>query len=233
MIHNGTTWVGYQNYNSGSVNYNTTSPDGPIVSATEPTKQSDGSNLADGDIWISTADLENYPVIYQYNGTTLKWVLRDNADQTTDNGVLFADARYNTSGANSGTAGTIKDLLTSNYLDPDAPDPALYPKGMMLFNLRRSGFNVKKFVRNYIDTAEDNGRQADESMSAYYPHRWVTESANQQDGSGTFGRKAQRKVVVQALQALMNSNQEIRDNESRIFNLMATPGYPELIGEMV
>jgi hypothetical protein len=233
MIHNGTTWVGYQNYNSGSVNYNTTSPDGPIVSATEPTKQSDGSNLADGDIWISTADLENYPIIYQYNGTTLKWVLRDNADQTTDNGVLFADARYNTSGANSGTAGTIKDLLTSNYLDPDAPDPALYPKGMMLFNLRRSGFNVKKFVRNYIDTAEDNGRQADESMSAYYPHRWVTESANQQDGSGTFGRKAQRKVVVQALQALMNSNQEIRDNESRIFNLMATPGYPELIGEMV
>ena len=103
----------------------------------------------------------------------------------------------------------------------------------MLFNLTRSGFNVKKFVRNYIDTAEDNGRQADESMSAYYPHRWVTESANQQDGSGTFGRKAQRKVVVQALQALMNSNQEIRDNESRIFNLLATPGYPELIGEMV
>jgi hypothetical protein len=233
MIHNGTTWVGYQNYVSGSVNYSTTDPAGPIVSATAPTKQSDGSGLVDGDVWVSTADLENYPQIYQWNDTTKKWVLRDSSDQSTDNGVLFADARYNTAGANSDEAGNIADLLTSNYLDPDAPDPALYPKGMMLFNLRRSGFNVKKFVRNYIDTAEDNPRDNDASMDAYYPHRWVTESANQEDGSGTFGRKAQRKVIVQALQALMNSNQDIRDNESRIFNLMATPGYPELIGEMI
>jgi hypothetical protein len=233
MIHNGTTWVGYQNFISGSINYSGTSPAGPIVSATEPTTQSDGSALVTGDIWVSTADLENYPQIYVYNFDTKKWTLRDSSDQSTDNGVLFADARYNTAGANSGTEGTIADLLASNYLDPDAPDPALYPKGMLLWNLRRSGFNVKKFVRNYINTADDNGRNNDESMDAYYPHRWVTESANQEDGSGTFGRKAQRKVVVQALQALMNSNQDIRDNESRIFNLMATPGYSELIGEMV
>ena len=46
----------------------------------------------------------------------------------------------------------------SDYLDPDAPDPALYPKGMLLWNLRRSGFNVKRFERNYIDTNADNSR---------------------------------------------------------------------------
>jgi hypothetical protein len=73
----------------------------------------------------------------------------------------------------------------------------------------------------------------DVSMEAYYPHRWVTESGNQADGSGSFGRHAQRKVVIQALQALVNSNQDIRDTEVRGFNLMACPGYPELIGEMV
>ena len=57
---------------------------------------------------ILTADLENYPKIYVWNATTLKWILRDNTDLTpTENGVLFADARYNTSGATSGTAGTI------------------------------------------------------------------------------------------------------------------------------
>jgi phage tail sheath protein FI len=61
----------------------------------------------------------------------------------------------------------------------------------------------------------------------------VTESANEADGSGSFGRKAQRKVVVQKLQAMLNENQDIRDDESRIFNLIATPGYPELIGEMI
>jgi hypothetical protein len=235
LIHDGTNWVGYQNYQSGSIDYSNTSPAGPIVSATEPTQQSDGSDLVEGDIWVSTADLENYPLVYQYNFTTKKWTLRDSSDQSTDNGILFADARYNTAGANSDTAGDITDLLASDYLDPDAPDPALYPKGMLLWNLRRSGFNVKKFVRNYIDTTEDNGRGSDDgsSMDAYYPHRWVTESANQADGSGSFGRKAQRKVVVQAFQAMVNSNDDIRDNESRIFNLMATPGYPELIGEMI
>jgi len=32
---------------------------------------------------------------------------------------------------------------------------------------------------------------------------------------------------------MVNSNEEIRDDESRIFNLMSCPGYSELIGEMI
>jgi len=228
MYHNGTTWKGYSAV-AGS------DPAGPQVSATAPTTQSDASALVDGDLWISTADLENYPTIYKWNGSTLKWVLVDKTDQTTENGIVFADARFGTTGgtASAAPAGTIADLLASDFLDADAPDPALYPKGMLLWNTRRSGFNVKKFVRNHVDTTATNPRQGDTSMSAYYPHRWVTESANQADGSGSFGRHAQRKVIVQGLQAEMNSNQEVRDDESRIFNLLATPGYPELIGEMI
>jgi len=242
MIHDGSSWVGYLSatapYYDADENEQT-DPAGPIVAASTPVLQSDGTALKNGDIWIDTSDLENYPQIYRFNANLTntpianRWELLDKADQTTENGVLFADARYNTAGANSDDEGTIEDLLTSDYLDPDAPDPALYPKGMLLWNLRRSGFNVKKFVRNYINTAEDNGRNNDESMADYYPHRWVTESGNQNDGSGSFGRKAQRKVVVQALQAVVNSNDDIRDDESRIFNLMACPGYPELIGEMI
>jgi len=227
MYHNGTDWKGYSAV-SGS------DPAGPTVSATAPTVQSDGTVLVEGDLWISTADLENYPTIYKWNASTLKWVEVDKTDQTTENGILFADARWSTAGANE-TAATIADLLASDYLDTDAPDPALYPKGMLLWNTRRSGFNVKKFVRNYVDQTAKNtrGSDTDTLMDQYYPHRWVTESANQPDGSGSFGRKAQRKVIVQSLQAMLNSNQEIRDDESRLFNLMATPGYPELIGEMI
>ena len=218
MVHDGTTWKGYQNVHAGAK---------ITTAATEPTAP------AGNDLWISTADLENYPTIYRYNASTTVWDLIDKSDQTTEDGVLFADARWSTTGALS-TEGAIADLLLSDYLDPDAPDPALYPQGMLLWNLRRSGFNVKKFVRNAIDITADNGRfNNDEAMSGYHPHRWVTESANQEDGSGSFGRHAQRKVVVQGLQAGMNSNQEIRDDESRIFNVMATPGYPELIGEMI
>jgi hypothetical protein len=241
LVHDGATWTGYRNV------YPDTNAAGPIVAATEPTVQTDNvTNLVNGDIWIDTADVENYPTIYRYNPTIAAtgasgWILVDKADQTTDNGVLFADARWSAAGSSSAEA-TIEVLLESDYLDPDAPDPALYPKGMLLWNLRRSGFNVKRFVRNYIDVTADNGRyqviglsgsDEDESMTLYYPHRWVTDSGNNEDGSGTFGRHAQRKSVVQALQALVNSNQEIRDEESRQFNLMAAPGYPELIGEMI
>jgi len=238
LIHDGSNWVGYQNF---SADYADCDPLGPIVSATEPTAQSDGTALVDGDLWIDTANIEDYPGVYVYNATLESWIARDITDQTTDAGVLFADARWSDAGSNSAAA-EIADLLTSDYLDPDAPDAALYPKGMLLWNMRRSGFNVKEFRRNYIDTAEDNGRfqvignsgsLEDESMNDYYPHRWVTASGNNEDGSGTFGRHAVRKTVVTALQAMVNSNQDIRDEESRQFNLIACPGYPELIGEMV
>ena len=232
MIHNGNTWIGYLGFDHGD-GVGETDIAGPFVSATAPETQRDGTALETGDLWISTDDVENFPTIYKYNKDLLKWILVDKTDQSTEDGCLFADARYNTSGINSDTPGAIEDLLVSDYLDPDAPDPALYPKGMLLWNLRRSGFNVKEFRQRHIDVSADNVRFGDEAMSDYYPHRWVTVSSNQDDGSGTFGRKAQRKVVVKALQALVNSNQQIRDEEGRIFNLMACPGYPELIGEMI
>ena len=101
---------------------------------------------------------------------------------------MFADARYGKAGTSGDTAGTIADLLVSDFIDFDAPDPALYPKGMLLWNMRRSGFNVKKYVRNYIDTSGLNIRfNNDESMAAYATNRWVTESANQENGAGSFG----------------------------------------------
>ena len=182
--------------------------------------------------WISTADLENYPGIYMWNAVLGSWIEIDKTDQTTENGVLFADARWADAGADKDAA-LIEDLLVSDYVDPDCPDPALYPKGMLLWNTRRSGFNVKRFERNYVDVTGDNERFGDQDMAAYYPHRWVTASTNNADGSGAFGRNAQRKVVINALQALVAANQDIRDDETRTFNLIATPGYPELIGEMI
>ena len=220
LVKQGDSWVGYKNA------YELTRDLGPIVSASEPT-----SDAVDGDIWIDTADLENYPTIYRYNGTLEKWILVDKTDQTTENGIIFADARWSISGQDSNAA-SIEELLNSNYVDPDAPDPSLYPEGMLLWNLRRSGFNVKQFVRNYVNTNALNLRYNDQSTADYYPHRWVTLSGNNEDGSGTFGRHAQRKAVVQALQAAVVSGQEIRDEEFVQFNLLACPGYPELIGEM-
>lgn len=237
MIHSGTTWVGYQNFTG----YTGTDPEGPIVSATMPELQTDGTALVSGDIWISTADLENFPSIYKFNpdaGTklALKWVLIDKTDQTTEEGVLFADARAGTTGGSATVAptGSIKDLLTNNFLDPDAPDPDLYPKGMLLWNLRRSGGNVKKYNDNYIDTTADNERQSGSpSMETYWPDRWTTASPNNEDGSGSFGRKAQRSAVVAALKSAIDTSEEARDEERRNFNIIACPGYPEALSNLI
>ena len=169
MVHNGTTWKGYVEV------YSSTDPNGPQFSASAPTTQSDGSALVDEDLWIDTSDLENYPKLYKYNTsatlsstntanqvavttTGAAWELVDNADQTTENGVVFADARYHTAAdrfdsAGTGGAGTpssIKDLLSDSFLDPDAPDPANYPQGILLWNTRRSGYNVKEYKNSYI-----------------------------------------------------------------------------------
>lgn len=235
MVHDGSDWRGY-----GEI-YPNADPEGPIVSATRPTLQSDGTALVTGDIWISTADIERYGQdIYVYDGNTLSWVVQDTADQTSPTGWLFADARWADDGSKA-AASTIKELLASSYVDPDAPDPSLYPRGMRLWNLRRSGFNVKRFVADYININANNGvniRTGDpmdgsNSTVPYVADRWVSVSPNNANGSGTFGRKAQRSFVVSALKSVMDSNQSIRDTDTLTFNLIATPGYPELIQNMI
>lgn len=236
MIHNGTTWVGYRNGVPG------TDPAGPIVAAMEPGagSRSDGTDPVNGDIWVSTANPDRYGKdVYVYDSG--KWVLQDVTDQETPDGWVFADARWSTSGSRT-TAATIAELLTSNYLDPDAPDPALYPRGTKLWNTRRSGNNVKKYLSNHINTSADNGlniRFNNEVMdgstgnAVYATGRWVSQSTRNEDGSGKFGRFAQRGVVVASIKSLIDTNQAVRDTDTLVFNLMATPGYTEAIQNMI
>lgn len=227
MVHNGSTWKGYKNV------FPTSDPAGPQVSATAPTTQSDGTSLVQGDLWISTADLENFPTIYRWDGELLAWQLVDKTDQVSEEGILFGDARWDLNGEES-TPATIVDLLTNDFLDFDAPDPDLYPKGMLLWNTRRSSGNVKRYVNNYVDTTADNTKMpGSPSMSDYWTDKWVTASANNEDGSGSFGRHAQRKVVVAALKSVIDTSEEIRDEERRNFNIIACPGYPEVMQNLV
>jgi hypothetical protein len=231
LYHNGTTWVGYKSF------FGDTSPAGPIVSATEPdrdTGQSDGSALVVGDIWVSTDNLERYGRdIYVWDGSS--WILQDVTDQSTPDGWLFADARWATSGETLEPS-DITALLNSNYLDPDAPDPALYPRGMRLWNTRRSGFNVKKYISGHINKNANDGeniRFTDEDMTDYESDRWVSQYPVAQDGGPQFGRLAPRAQVVNAFKELIDSNTAIRDTDTLNFNLLATPGYPEAIQNMI
>jgi hypothetical protein len=241
MIQNNGDWVGYQNVNNDvrGFDLSLTNAAGPIFSATAPVTQTNTaeSPLVYGDLWINTADLENYPVISrweQVNGED-QWVTINNTDQTTINGVLFADARW----APNGTTNPITDpippiasgstpLITSNYLDLDAPNPDLYPEGILLFNTRRSGFNVKSFQVNYF-----NGQ--DYPAPLILPSQtnaWVTASPNRADGSPNMGRHAQRSLIVQALRVAIDTNTQLREQQAQ-FNLIVCTQYPELAPNMV
>lgn len=239
LYHNGTQWVGYHNAFPAS------DPNGPIIRASMPSKddgQSDGTPLVDGDIWIDSSDPEMYGQnIYVWSSQLIKWVKQDTTDQTSPTGWLFADARWSGAGDDV-MPDSVQKLLSYNYVDPDSPDPTLYPQGMRLWNTRRSGNNVKKYEANAIDITANNGinlRYNDEVMDGstggakYSTARWVNATGNRADGAGLFGRHAQRAIVIKAFKALIDTNQMIRDTDTMVTNLIACPGYPEAIQNMV
>jgi hypothetical protein len=236
MIQNNGAWYGYQNVINDVRGYDlsATNSSGPIISTTAPTTQNDvtESPLVTGDLWIDTSDLENYPVINRWQTVdgVDQWVAISNTDQTTENGVLFADARWAPNGTTNPVSDafpTIESLLTSNYLDLDAPDPTLYPEGILLFNTRRSGFNVKSFQVDYFNSATF----PDDTLPAE-SNAWVTASGNKSDGSPYMGRQAQRALIVAALKSAIDVNEDLRE-EQRQFNLIACPQYPELMPNMI
>jgi hypothetical protein len=159
-----------------------------------------------------------------------QWVEVDTTDQVSQNGILFADARW----AGNGTTDpvmdpfpTIESLLTSNYLDLDAPDPALYPQGMLLFNTRRSGYNVKSFQSDYFNATS----YPDDTLPAV-TNTWLTASGNRDDGAMWSGRQAQRQLIIQAMKAGIDTSEAAREEQNQ-FSLIAATAYPELIPNMV
>lgn len=234
MINDNGTWKGYQNVTSDARGFNlsNTSPDGVIVSASEPTLQSDDTALVLGDLWLDTSDLENYPKLYRYEAVSgvNQFVLIDNTDQTTEDGILFADYRFHDSGTDDPATDdltTTKTLLTSNYVDIDRPDPSLYPSGMLAFNTRRSGYNVKQYRTNYF-----NGIDYPDDSLPTQKDAWVTVSGNRSNGSPYMGRKAVRKIITDKMKSGLDANTEIRE-EQKTFNLLTAPGYPELLPNLV
>ena len=171
-------------------------------SVTEPTQNKSGGALTAGDIWVNTAAVErSRPALYQWNGTA--HVLHDNTDQTTQDGVVFADFTDQTRVA------LVSGAITAIT---GAPDYQLYPAGMLAVNMGMS----KNTVRSWNSTAG----------------AWRNAAANHADGSGAFGRLAQRKVVTTAMQASVTGNEDLRD-PMRNFTLLSAPGYPEMTDELV
>ena len=189
------------------------------VAGTVSTQADAPTSPSNGDIWVETDSGTSYPVIYRR--TAGAWVLVDNTDQTSPLGIIFADARPTNSsaaanGVNNGGGG-------DPDLDSDAPDPALYPGGTLLWNTRYSGRNVKVWTQDAATTDVSGLVSVD---------RWVSASGNNLDGSLITGAAAQKKVVINAIAATITANEDVR-NDTIFYNLIAAPGFTELMDEML
>ena len=201
MVNNGNQWVEYN---------------GQITKSSEKPE-----NANNDDLWINTASA-NYPEIYRH--IEGNWILVDNTDQSTPDGIVFADAR---------------SVIGGNHVDPDCPNPETYPSGILLFNTRYSTNNVKEYKENPFEGLYDENDNCSYQIGAYKGRVdldntacWVSASGNAEDGSGLFGRKAQRKMVVRALAEAIKSNEDIRSQDYDFF-FACCPGYPELDDELV
>ena len=229
-------WKGYKNVarDARGFNLQVTDPNGVIVSASEPVTQSTGAQLEPGDLWLDSSDLENYPKLYRRTATN-KWQLIDNTDSVSQNGIVFADVRWDgfsdhtggTTDPISGDYPSCAEMQHSNYTDLDAPDYRLFPRGTLLFNTRRSGYNVKKYIGNYFNAQAFPNEVLPDVKAA-----WVTDSGNKQDGTPYAGHWAQRAVIVRALKAALDGSLDIRE-EGYNFSLLACPGYPELVPNLI
>lgn len=213
MVNDGDQWKGYNNQY----------PDAQIyVTSAEPVAATEDS------LWVNPSD-ENYPCIKKYIGG--EWELINNTDQSTPDGILFADARYYAGDVEptysmTSDGAIVSNLLTSDSLDPDAPIASTYTAGMLLFNTRFSTNNVKEYKKVAFE-----GKKAEE-VPGKTLSRWVSASGNALDGSGLFGKKAQRAMVVRALAGAIASNDDIRSQDYDFF-FATCPGYPEVDDELI
>lgn len=126
---------GWRTYSSGTVTKSSQRPSAPSAN----------------DIWIDTSKLEDYPVMYKWDGSA--FIQLDITDQSSSNGVLFTDFR-----PEGATA-----------FDSDAPNADNYPLGMVGWNTRGSGYVVKKYNTAHPDGARwvlESGLRTD--GSAYF-----------------------------------------------------------------
>lgn len=176
-------------------------------------------------LWIDSNTSDDLK-IYRFEGSD-GWKLLDNSDQTSPYGVLFADARYYDDKNikltfEIGEDGIVKGtVLNTSELDPDAPKATAYPKEMILVNTRFTGNLIKKYKSNAFP-----GKKASEVPGGKLP-RWVNASGNALDGSALFGKKAQRKMVVEALNGAIKSCEELKSTDYDFF-YACCPGYPEV-----
>lgn len=121
-----------------------------------------------------------------------------------------------------------EDISDSAIMSDDDPVASVVLNGTYWLNLgeKRTRYTVRRFDPDYtpvtvvFNTTSSQYEVVDETGFNWEPN-----------AGDKFGRKAQRDVVVEALQATLVANDSLRA-EDNYYQLICCPGYPETIDEM-
>ncbi len=121
------------------------------------------------------------------------------------------------------------DITDSVLIQSEDPIASVVLNGTYWLNLGES--RTRNTVRTYDPTFQSvtvvfNGTSSQWEVINEVGWQWAPAAG------ATFGRKAQREIVVEKMQAAFASNDEIRA-ETNYYQLIACPGYPELYDEMI
>lgn len=210
-----------------SSNYSLVNVNNIRVSPSTPT-----AKAAEGTYWYNFSNSDSLDVVlYVANVSTDSWDLIDAStnmyvqldepaadrdfwvqplSQGIDGYVFYRNVSGTWLKLDSTDQSTLNGLVFEDFTNGDVPSAELYQNGMLAVDLG-STEGVVKVMKNGV---------------------WTVASGVGLDGSGLFGREAQRKIIVEALASVVVSNEDIRA-ESIQFNLMCVPGYVELLDELV
>jgi hypothetical protein len=86
------------------------------------------------------------------------------------------------------------------------PDPNKGAANVPTNNNQQTSTSQTTNNQSVDNKSASNRSTSNESVATYFPDRWVTKSGNNDNGSGTFGRKAVRKVIVAQLKSEINTS---------------------------
>ena len=186
----------------------------------------------EGTLWYDFSNSDNLNVtMYLADVANDKWVEVDEANKYVQVDEPAADRTIWVSPKSQGIDGydfyrnvngewvkldstdqsTLNGMIFKDFNFPEqVPAAALYQNGMLAIDLGNTEGVVKKMIDGF----------------------WHVVSGVGLDGNGLFGRAAQRQLVVEALNAVIVGNDDIR-SEFIDFNLISVPGYVECLDECV
>jgi hypothetical protein len=210
----------------GTINYSLLNVSNIRVTPTVPT-----SIARDGTYWFDFSNSDSLTVtLYVADYFTSSWVKVLDNDKYIQLDEPAADRDYWVKPLSQGADGyvfyrnvggewvsldttdqsTLNGVLFEDFNAGQVPSAVLYQNGMLAVDMGNTE-GVVKVMKNGV---------------------WTVSSGVAIDGSGLFGREAQRAIIVRAMAAAIVANDDIR-SETVEYNLMCAPGYVELLDELV